>query len=361
GTGGHLYVAVALALHYRRTEPDVEVTISGRGGGGEEKAVAANGLRFASVRTVKLPQKKISLETALFPARLLAAVADGWRLLGELKPSVVAGFGGFGSFPVVTAARLRGIPVYLHEQNALMGLVNKVAARFSEKVFVSYEETEGCPRADMLFVGNPSRFEGVEKTGKTAARAALGLDPEKWTLFSFGGSQGARSINKAMLEWIRINRDKRDMQAIHLAGRGNFEETRREFAEALGEGAALRVEARDYLEEMNLAYEAADLTICRAGATSIAELTSLGVPALLVPYPFATGNHQEKNARRAAEAGAALMALDSELDGNLLHAIVEGLKSDPGKLEEMSRKSRAMYKEGAAAKMAEHISARLKA
>ena len=306
-----------------------------------------------------MPEKKMSPATIAFAARLAVAVLSGLAALAEIKPVAVVGFGGFASFPTVFAGWLRRTPVYLHEQNTIMGLVNRVMTRFADKIFVSFEKTAGVPEGKAVFAGNPSRYEKLEKIDKKEARSRLGLDPERWTLFVFGGSQGAASINRSLYEFASANRDKADLQILHLTGRAKFDEAKKYYSEALA-GSALRIDARDYLKEMELAYMAADLAFCRSGATTLTELASLGVPAILSPYPFATENHQEKNAKSFVDAGAAVMILDKELNGERIAAAIEELRGDPEKLRIMAERARNIYREGAAVRMAETLSAHLR-
>jgi len=330
------------------------VWIVGKRGGQEERIAADYGLKFRAVRTAKMPERKMSPGALMFPPKLAVSVASGWAAMGELKPAAVVGFGGFASFPTVAAAKLRGVPVFLHEQNMLVGLVNRVMSRFADKVFISFEATAGAVGGKSVFTGNPSRYEGIERMEKGEARKRLGLDPARWTLFVFGGSQGARSINRSMYDFAAASRESGDMQILHLAGRANYEEARGSYAEAL-KGGSLHVEVRDYLKEMEVAYFAADLALCRAGATTLTEVASLGVPSILSPYPFAAENHQEMNARSFVDAGAALMILDKDLSGDRIKEMVSGLRGRPERLAEMGVNARSLYRDGAAARMADAL------
>jgi len=333
----------------------VKVWIAGKHNGQEERIAQDYGIAFKAVSVVKRPARKLSLETVSFVLNLARAVVSGWKVLGELRPVAVVGFGGFVSFPTVFAARLRGIPVYLHEQNSLMGTVNRLMARFSKSVLLSFENTEGAPAGKSLFTGNPSRYEGRELPDMETSRSRLGLYPGRKTLFVTGGSQGARSLNNSVCGWVSKNRHREDLQLIHLTGRKNFDEVQQAYKEVLGDDAAIRVDVKDYLKEMELAYKAADLVLCRAGASTITELTSLGVPAVFVPYPFATGNHQEINARGVVDAGAALMIRDSDLSAEKLALIIDDLIMDPEALSAMSEKSRKLYRDGVAERMANEL------
>lgn len=353
-----MYPAIALAQHLNKTAPDVEVWVAGKRGGQEERVAADYGLKFRAVRTAKMPERMLSPAAALFAVRLAAAVASGFAAVGEIKPAAVVGFGGFASFPTVAAAKLRGAPVFLHEQNTLMGLVNRVMSRFADKIFVSFENTEGVEKTKAVFTGNPSRYEGMRLPEKAEARRKLGLDAGRWTLLVFGGSQGALSVNRAVYDWAEMNSGKPDIQILHLTGREKFEEAKKKYGEMLKDGG-LKVEVRDYLKEMELAYAAADLSLCRAGATTITEIASVGAPAILCPYPFAAENHQEKNARYMAERGAAMVIPDRELTAASIAEAIGELRNNPEKLRSMGGNARTMYRDGAARKMAETLTARI--
>ena len=350
-----MYPAIALAQHLKKAEPGTTVWVVGKRGGQEERVAADYGLKFRAVRAVKMPERKVSPEGVLFAGLLAAALASGLGAVGEIKPAAVVGFGGFASFPTVMAARLRGIPVFLHEQNTLMGLVNRIMSRFAEKIFVSFEKTEGVEPSKAVFTGNPSRYDGIAPVDKKEARRALGLDADRWTLFVFGGSQGALSVNRAVYEWAERNSGDSGIQLLHLTGKTKYDEAKTRYAEVLKPGG-LKVEVRDYLKEMEVAYSATDLALCRAGATTITELASMGVPAILCPYPFAAENHQEKNARYLEERGAAMVVTDKELTAEWITDAVNGLRGDQAKLKLMGEKIKEMNKGGAAGLMASALS-----
>jgi len=331
------------------------VCVAGKLGGREQWVAEDNDLEFHPVRVVRIPRRKLSPEAVRFGGDLVASMAAGISVVRKLSPSAVVGFGGYVSFPTVFGAVVRGVPVYLHEQNALAGKANVFLSRFARGVFVSYEAAKGAFGRKSVLTGNPSRYEAIERISPQEARGKLGLDPDRKTVFVFGGSQGARSINNAVADWVAIEKGRDDFQVLHLAGEANRAELERKYNEITGREAGIKVVVKDYLGEMELAYFAADVAVCRAGATSIAEITSLGVPAILIPYPFATGDHQAVNAAELEEAGAALVMKDSEMNGRSLGEIIGKLFDDEDALEDMSRKSAGMYTPGAAKKMAETL------
>lgn len=286
----------------------------------------------------------------------MASIADGVKLISEVKPGVVVGFGGYVSFPASFGALVKGVPVFLHEQNALAGRANLFLSKFAKNVFVSYENTIKSFGDKAILTGNPSRFEGMEAPAREVAAERLGLDPSRKTILVFGGSQGAKSINEAMYEFAKLRRSDSSLQLLHLVGVKNYDSAIGSYNEALSGETGLKVVVKDYLEDMNIAYAAADITVCRSGATSIAELTSLGAPSILVPYPFATGDHQALNAKALEETGAALVIKDQELNGKRLESEITRLFSVPENLMEMSAKARALYIPGAAKRMCDKLS-----
>lgn len=327
--------------------------IFGAAGGMEEKIALSEGIGFQQVPVVKLPGRKVSGAMLSVPGRLAGGVAAAKQRLRECRADAVLGFGGYVSFPTAAAARMLRLPFFLHEQNTAMGKSNRLLARFACGVFTSFEDTEGVPPGKGIIAGNPARFESDARLDKREAKKQLGLDPDRALLFVFGGSQGAMSLNRAALEFARAAASRGDIQMLIILGPKNYDELNPAFESAAA--GALRVKALPYLSEMAAAYEAADLTVCRAGATTITELECIGAPSVLVPYPYAAENHQENNARYLADRGAALMVLDSELNGDMLLAIVDSLFENRDKLEAMGRQCGGLYRAGAAAVMYDHL------
>ncbi len=334
--------------------PDVRVCIAGKRGGQEERAAALYGIEFHPVKVAKAPARKLSAGTLKFPAEIGSAAATGVSTIKKLSPGVVVGFGGYVSFPATVGAALCKVPVYIHEQNAFAGKANRVLARFARGVFISYEETSGVFGQKSILTGNPSRFENVPLPSKEEARVKLGLDPVKRTVFVFGGSQGARSINTAAASFAASLGERADIQMLHLSGKANYEAVHDAYAGITSQDG-IRVSILDYLDDMLSAYCAADVIVCRAGASTIAETCSIGIPSILVPFPFAADDHQRFNARAVARKGAAIMVDDTEFTGERMAAEVLALIDDPAACERMTKASRDSYTAGAAAKMLKTI------
>jgi UDP-N-acetylglucosamine--N-acetylmuramyl-(pentapeptide) pyrophosphoryl-undecaprenol N-acetylglucosamine transferase len=268
----------------------------------------------------------------------------------------VAGMGGYVTLPVAVAARLAGVPVVLHEQNAIPGIANRLAARLARKVAVGVEAAaEAFPAGKTVTVGNPVRPELARLDRNRLCELGqkeLGLDPDRATLLVFGGSQGARHINQALIaatpHWPRPER----IQILHACGRRDETDVREAWRAANPEARGLLVRIEAFIERMDLAYAACDLALTRAGALTVAELTAAGVPAIMVPLPHATADHQAGNARAVAAAGGGLVLRDADLTGERLAAMAAPLLEDPERLARMSASMAALAFPAAAQEMA---------
>jgi len=277
-------------------------------------------------------------------------------ILKRFRPDVVVGMGAYVSLPVVGAAVMRRIPTVIHEQNAVPGLVNRVLGRAATVVAVSYPDIKGFfPAVKRVeFTGNPIREE-VLHAGEKEARKALDIEKARKVLLVFGGSRGAQRINDAVVEAYDYWRDSDSLQIIHATGKINYEQVEKAVEKLKTPGDKLNYRAYPYLDNMGEAYAAADLLVCRSGATTVAEITSIGLPAILVPYPYATDNHQEKNGRHLEKTGAAKVILDKNLDGKLLYETVEPLILDEKELAKMAAASKTFGRPDAASALAELV------
>jgi UDP-N-acetylglucosamine--N-acetylmuramyl-(pentapeptide) pyrophosphoryl-undecaprenol N-acetylglucosamine transferase len=269
-------------------------------------------------------------------------------LLRRTRPDVVVGFGGYVSIPVGFAARLTSTPLVLHEQNSVPGMANATLSRWADAVGVTYPESvQLLRRPDRAHVtGNPVRPAVLAST-RSAGRERLGLADDAVVLLVFGGSRGARHLNSALVDLRDRLMAIHDLHVVHVAGRAEYQAVR-EALEQAGGDAGGRWHLLDYLDDMGLALAAADLVVARAGATSIAEITALGLPAVLVPYPYATDDHQTKNARACVENGAAVLVADSELDEERFGDELVALLGDPQRRATMAAASRELGRPDAA-------------
>jgi UDP-N-acetylglucosamine--N-acetylmuramyl-(pentapeptide) pyrophosphoryl-undecaprenol N-acetylglucosamine transferase len=352
GTAGHVIPAIATAQALTRLDPDLEVAFAGLSGSIEERLVHAAGFPFHQVTAVPLPRRPspalISVLPMLARSRRRAA-----RLLSELGVRTVVSFGGYVSLPIALATKGR-MPLIVHEQNSRPGLANRLACRSARHVAVSFPSSiERMPDPDRCrFTGNPVQqgLRDLDVVGRrAAARERFGLSLTRPTLLVFGGSQGAQSINNAVIgaveAWRRLG-----VQVLHVTGpRGHeasMEAWRAVGIEPEADGSDVRIYA--FLDDMADAYAAADVVVARAGATTIAELTVLGIPSVLVPYPHATADHQRANAAALVHVGAAMMLDDADLDAVALAAAVEPLFTDPAIAGAMALAARAWGRPDAA-------------
>ncbi|MDZ4064570.1 MAG: undecaprenyldiphospho-muramoylpentapeptide beta-N-acetylglucosaminyltransferase, partial [Coriobacteriia bacterium] len=349
GTAGHIYPALAVAEVLRAAGPD-DVAFVGTPQGLEARLAGEAGVRFFGLPAKGFDRSKpLSLLVAVAVLAVSAVRAAG--LLRRFRPDAVLGFGGYVSIPVGIAAVVCRVPLVLHEQNSVPGLANRLLARWSRVVAVTYESSaQRLPGAVRVVVtGNPVRAE-VLASGRDRGREMLGVPGSATMLLVFGGSRGARHINEVLARHAGRLTDLRDIYVVHVAGREEADSVR-ERVGALGVGTG-RYQVLEYIDEMGSALAAADLVIARAGATSIAEITALGRPAVLVPYPYATDDHQTTNARTVEEAGGALVVADTALDGPEFIEAVTDLLVDAGTRATMSAASKSLGHPDAAGRVA---------
>lgn len=308
------------------------------------------GIRFVAVKARGFDRSNpVSLVTSSFV--ILGSLFRAHRILRSFAPDVVVGFGGYVSLPVGLAAVMRRIPLALHEQNSVPGLANRVLSRWASAIGVTYEgslrhlrKPEGA-----RVTGNPVR-EAILKADRGRGREALGLDPDAKVLLVFGGSRGARHVNDAFVTLAPVLMGDPSLHVLHAAGRIEAASVDERVAQALG-GASERYRVVEYIDAMGDAIAAADLIVARAGATSIAEITAIGRAAVLVPYPYATDDHQTLNARAVDDAGAAVVIADREIDDEKFAQVVTGLLSDERQRDEMARASAALGRRDAASRV----------
>lgn len=350
GTAGHIYPALTVADRFADA-PD-EVLFVGTPNGLESRLVPEAGVAFRGLPAAGFDRARPwTLVTSTL--RIAASTAKAWAWLGDIRPDVVIGFGGYVSIPVGLAAVLRGVPLILHEQNSVPGLANKVLSRWARAVGVTYEESAAAlSHPDRAVVtGNPVR-PAVLAASRERGRLALGLPEHATVLLVFGGSRGARHLNSAIVSLRDRLMAIEGLRVVHVAGTAELGTVRAALDAAGGDDSG-RWKVVDYLDDMGSALMACDLVVARAGATSIAEITALGLPAVLVPYPYATDDHQTKNAAAMVAHGAARLVLDCELDGERFGDTVVGLLSDAQRRASMAAASRALGRPDAADRVAD--------
>lgn len=328
-----------------------EVSFVGTPDGLEARLVPEAGVSFRGLHARGFDRAKPwTLVTAT--ARIAASAITAWRWMGTERPDVVMGFGGYVSIPVGLAAVVRGIPLVLHEQNSIPGLANRVLSRWARSVGVTYAESiEHLARPTRAIVtGNPVR-EAILAADGAAGRASLGVPADAVLLLAFGGSRGARHLNSALVglrdELLAVD----GLHIVHVAGPLEADTVKAALDVAGGDGGG-RWQVLEYIADMGSVMAAADLVLARAGATSIAEITVLGKPAVLVPYPYATDDHQTRNAATMVAHGAAVLVSDGELDCERFGLELIGLLGDAERRASMAAASAELGRPDAAERVA---------
>jgi UDP-N-acetylglucosamine--N-acetylmuramyl-(pentapeptide) pyrophosphoryl-undecaprenol N-acetylglucosamine transferase len=360
GTGGHLYPGLAVAKELLSRSPNAQITFAGTARGIEARVIPREGFGLDLIRSSGLKGK--SLTTAIRGA-LIAPVSliDAWSIVSQRKPDLVIGVGGYSSGPVVLVAWLRGVPTMVLEQNAVPGLTNRLLARFVRAAAVTFDSTKTFFGEKGFVSGNPVRAEFVAETrgfrrepditSPTEARADE--QPPGVQVLVFGGSQGAHAINLAMVEAApELAAGSPRLRLAHQTGERDVEMVRAGYA-----AAGIQADVQPFFYDMGRRVGAADLIICRAGATTIAEISAAAKPAILIPLPTATDDHQRRNAEALAAAGAAEVLLQSEATGSVLAGRIKQLAVDAERRARLSAQARTFARPDAAKVIADRAMA----
>jgi len=337
GTGGHVFPAIAIARELKKQVPGISITFVGTVRGIESKIIPREGFDIRFIRSEGLVGKGL-FGTIRSAFTIPLSLNDSRRLLRQIRPDLVLGVGGYSSGPVALCAKFMGIPTMIHEQNTLPGLTNRMLGKVVDRIAVSYQESmQYFPGEKTCFTGNPVREE-IAAGDRERGYRIFSLRKDRFTIFVFGGSRGASSINHAVgeaLPYLMPVRDK--IQFLHQTG-----EEESAFMKKVYHSKEFRGTVLPFAHEMADAYAVADLILSRAGATTLSELTACGKAAILVPYPYAAGNHQEINARKLWDIGAAQLILERELNGKVLADMIIHLLEDPEAIGEMERTSKSI-------------------
>jgi len=355
GSGGHLFPGISLAQAIRAREPGAEIKFLISGKKIDATLVAETGFPVHTIEQRRLPQHPRQL--ADFMVTNARAFWKLVRLVLRERPDVVVGLGGYASFAASAAAKLCVVPVVLLEQNVIPGKANRALALAADRVFCQWRSSARhfARRGNLSFEGNPIR-ESLRGVSRDAARKKLDLNPDLPTVLVLGGSQGARALNSAVMDALSsLNGLAGRVQAIHLAGQEQAEEVRKAY-----EQAGVKASVHGFMREMQLAYSAADLVFCRAGGTTIAEVTAIGLPSVLVPLPTAAENHQLANARELSFTGAARILEQKDLRPQTVRETVFELLLDGGELRAMANRAREVARPAAARDIAQTIVHRFK-
>lgn len=335
GTGGHLFPAVALAQGLLRRDEKASVQFVGTQRGLEARLLPKLGLPLATVDMAGFVGRGLVGKIQIIP-KLLRSLGQARHILKMFQPDLVVGVGGYASVPVLLAAKMSGIPYLIHEQNAVPGLSNKLLGRWAQKICLSFAGSEKYFQENRtILTGNPLR-QGMEKLGEEL--------PEQGTLLIFGGSRGAQAINRAVVEMLpQLIEKQSKLRILHQTGEDDLEWVRQGY---LAAGLDPQ-QVVPFIDDMAAAYADARLVICRAGATTLAELTACGRPAILIPFPYAAGDHQTANARELDDAGAGCLMPQTQLSPERLAHMVSELIDNRQKLGEMAANARKLGRPGA--------------
>ncbi len=350
GTGGHIYPAIAIANAVKELKPDTEILFVGAKGKLEMEKVPKAGYPIEGL-WISGFHRKLTLRNLMFPIKLFTSLFKAGRIVSKYKPDVVVGVGGYASGPLLQMASSRKVPALIQEQNSYAGVTNKLLAGKAEKICVAYPNMEKYfPREKIIFTGNPVRKDISNlKDRYEEALKHYELDPNKKTTLLFGGSLGARTLNNAMKQNTRLIADQPDIQWIWQMGSIYYED----FVDC--ETAQLpNVHPMAFLERMDLAYAAADVVVCRAGALTVSELCIVGKPAILVPSPNVAEDHQTKNAMALVNEDAAVLLKDVDAAEQLVGQ-VNDLLFDKDRRATLTSNIRSLAKLTAAQDIAEEI------
>lgn len=346
GTAGHINPALAVAGRLRELMPDCDILFIGAEGKMETELVPREGYKIEALKITNISREH-SLEALRHNIDTLKNVAvstrDAKRILRAFKPDIVIGTGGYVCYPVLTAAHELGIPTAVHESNAVPGLTTKLLAERVDRVMVGFADSrEAYHHPEKVEVtGTPVRGEFAAYS-KALAKKELGLDIDEPLVVSVWGSLGAAHMNRVMGELITLLGARREFRLIHSAGSMYFDGFMKKLEEAAPDFAKLGADVRKYIYDMPRVMAAADLILCRAGASTLSELAYMGKPVIIVPSPNVTNNHQEKNARVLERAGGAKVLLEGEFDAQTLLNTVRALLDDKAALEAMSASMRSL-------------------
>lgn len=349
GTGGHLYPGIAIAEEIRRRAPGARIVFAGRGLPLERDIVGRHGYELVAVSSGGVVGRS-PLQRVRGAFLALRGIGEAMGILGRERPRAVVGVGGYASGPMVLAAAIRRIPTLIEEQNAVPGLTNRLLGRVAREIAITFEETRRFFGGRGVVTGCPIRAEFMQ-ADRDRARRRREAGGAPFNLLVFGGSQGARALNSALLAALPGLAERRGRLAItHGTGGGDLERVRAGYA-----AAGWTADVRAYLTDIRAAYEDADLVVARAGASTVSELAACGRAAIFVPLPTSAHDHQLKNAQRVAAAGAAIVLQERHLDGNHLARTIASLMDDPERLTRMERAAADQARPDAAARIVDLV------
>jgi UDP-N-acetylglucosamine--N-acetylmuramyl-(pentapeptide) pyrophosphoryl-undecaprenol N-acetylglucosamine transferase len=339
GTGGHLFPGIAIAEEILRRDQASSILFIGTQRGLEKRVLGNMGFNLRTLDVEGIKGRGIAKALGAI-LKIPRSLVESYRLIRSFCPDIVIGVGGYASGPAVMTARLMGIKTAIAEQNALPGITNRILGRIVDRIFITFPETKKWfPEKKTIASGNPVRaafLAGIREAGKSAGQ---------FTLLIFGGSQGAHSINLAVLDSLTyLTKIKDQLKVIHQTGSADLDSILLNY-----QSRGIDAEVLPFIMDMAQAFRSADLLVCRAGATSIAEITASGKASVLIPFPHAVNDHQTKNAEALVKAGAAVLIREKDISGKTLAETIEKFYHHPELIREMEARSASLGNARAAA------------
>ncbi|AZA52643.1 undecaprenyldiphospho-muramoylpentapeptide beta-N-acetylglucosaminyltransferase [Chryseobacterium sp. G0201] len=358
GTGGHIFPAIAIADEIKKRFPDAEFLFIGANGKMEMEKVPQAGYKIEGIDIAGIDRGNMLSNLGL-PFKILKSLSKSKRIIKNFAPDFAVGTGGFASGPALYEASKLGIPIFIQEQNAHAGVTNKILSKKARAVFTAYPKVEGFPSEKIKFLGNPIReniISGMQETAQ--AKEKMGLDKDKLTILSVGGSLGSRTLNNGWKENLE-NLKEKGYQLIWQTGKLDYKEivdSCRLTVDGNNQQPATnnQIQIKEFIKDMETAYSAADVIVSRAGAIAISELAVAQKPVLLVPFPFAAEDHQTKNAMNLVEKNAAKMVKDSEMQEKFWNTLSEICENENVR-KEMSENMKYFAKPNAAKEIVDEI------
>lgn len=342
GTGGHLFPGIAIAQEFISKNPETRILFVGTGNFFEKTTLAKTGFNHKSITVEGIKGRGITKQL-MSVFKIPKGMFESFKILKKYNPNLVFGVGSYSSGPVIIMAWALGIKIALHEQNILSGITNRMLSYFADRIYVSFEKTKKLAHPEKIIVsGNPLRKEITDIVKKNITD--YGRSENSFAVLILGGSQGAHSINMALIDALPYIKDKERFFFVHQTGSSDAETVAKAYARY-----KIFCDVKPFFDDMAIKYSKADLIICRAGATTVAEITAIGRGAIFVPYPFAANDHQSQNAQALCDVGAAEMITEKDLTGKILAEKIEYFSHNTQELDKMASLAKILGKPDAAA------------
>lgn len=345
GTGGHIYPALAIAKGLKEVYKDCNILYVGTKKGLEANIVPKTEFNYQFITVEGLP-RRVNLQSLKSGIKLVRGLGQSFKIISVFKPDAIISTGGYVAGPIGWVGSQMGVPLLIHEQNSYPGITNKLLASRAKRICLTFEDSKKYfkDKSKLRMTGLPIRSE-ILNVCKKSCYERLGLDTKRKTVLITGGSRGAQSINNAVIQAMPEMVKMTDVQFIFITGEMGYEDTLNTLKkQGINIEVMGNITIKPYIYNMEDALGAADLVVSRAGATFLAEITALGIPAILIPYPYATENHQEHNARSLVKKKAAILITDAELNGQKLFRELYTLLMNNQRLESMKKASRDLGK-----------------